>query len=212
MAFDFKKAEKALYRPGETPALVEVPRMRYLAVRGTGDPNAPGGAYQQAVSALYAVAYTLKMGGKRDRPMAGWFDYVVPPLEGFWRQPDVNGCDYSRKADFQWTSVLRLPEFVTAADVAWAVETAGRKKKADCSAVEVLTLEEGLCVQVLHTGPFDSEPDTVARMNAWLAENGYENDFSEERQHHEIYLSDPRKVPPERRKTVLRHPVRRRPV
>ena len=208
MAFDFKQAEKLLYRPGGTPAVVEVPRMRYLAVRGVGDPNEPGGAYQQAVSALYAVAYTLKMGGKKDHPMAGWFDYVVPPLEGFWWQTGADGCDYSRKADFRWTSVLRLPEFVTAEDVAWAAETAVRRKKTDCSAVELLTLEEGLCVQVLHTGSFDSEPATVARMDAWLAENGYENDFSEERQHHEIYLSDPRKTPPERRKTVLRHPVR----
>ena len=210
MAFDFKQAEKALYRPGNVPVLVEVPRMYYLAVRGEGDPNEPGGEYQRAVSALYAVAYTLKMGGKHGHPMEGWFDYVVPPLESFWRQAGADGCDYSRKADFQWTSVIGLPEFVTETDVEWAVAEAGRKKKIDCSAVRRRRTEEGLCVQALHTGPFDSEPATIARMNAWLAENGYENDLSDRRQHHEIYLSDPRKVPPEQRKTVLRHPVRRR--
>ena len=210
MAFDFKKEYREFYMPGNTPEIVAVPPMHYIGVRGAGDPNEEGGAYKQAVGVLYALAYTLKMSCKSAYRIEGFFDYVVPPLEGFWRQEGVEGVNYGDKAAFQWLSVIRLPDFVTEKDFAWARETAAKKKKLNCSAAEYLTLNEGLCVQMLHLGPFDEEPASVARMDAFLRERGYENDFSAERQHHEIYLSDARKVPPEKWRTVIRHPIRRR--
>lgn len=209
MAFDFKKEYKELYHPKTKPSLVTVHPANYIAVRGQGDPNEEGGAYRQAISVLYAVAYTLKMSSKTDHRIEGFFDYVVPPLEGFWWQEGRSSVDYSQKSQFCWISVLRLPDFVTEADVHWAVETASRKKKLDCSSAEFLTVHEGLCVQCLHIGPFDDEPATVALMDEFLQENGWENDFSPTRLHHEIYLSDARKVPPEKWRTVIRHPVRR---
>ena len=210
MAFDFKKEYREFYMPGNTPEIVAVTPMHYIGVHGAGDPNEEGGAYKQAVGVLYALAYTLKMSCKSAYRIEGFFDYVVPPLEGFWRQEGVEGVNYGDKAAFQWLSVIRLPDFVTEKDFAWARETAAKKKKLDCSAAEYLTLNEGLCVQMLHLGPFDEEPASVARMDAFLRERGYENDFSAERQHHEIYLSDARKVPPEKWRTVIRHPIRRR--
>ena len=209
MAFDFKKEYREFYLPPDQPELITVPRWNYLAVRGQGDPNTVGGAYQQAIGVLYAVAYTLKMSRKTDYRIAGFYDYVVPPLEGFWEQAGTVGVDYSRKEDFRWISVIRLPDFVTEEHVAWAVETAERKKKLDCSSAEFLTVEEGLCVQMLHRGPFDDEPASVARMDAYLAEQGYANDWESGRLHHEIYLSDARRVPPEKWRTVIRHPVRK---
>ena len=209
MAFDFKKEYREFYQPKNRPEIVTVPRANYIAVRGQGDPNEEGGAYQQAIGVLYAVAYTLKMSYKTDYRIEGFFDYVVPPLEGFWRQEGIRGVDYGNKAAFRWTSVIRLPDFVTEKDFAWAVETAAKKKKLDCSAAEFLTVDEGLCVQILHEGPFDAEPATVALMDAYIREKGYGNDLSEERQHHEIYLSDARKVAPEKWRTVIRHPIRK---
>ena len=209
MAFDFKKEYKEFYLPKNRPEIVTVPRANYIAVRGQGDPNAEGGAYQQAIGVLYALAYTLKMSYKTDYRIQGFYDYVVPPLEGFWRQEGVEGIDYGNKAAFQWTSVIRLPDFVTEKDLAWAVETAEKKKKLDCSAAAFLTVDEGLCVQILHLGPFDEEPASVALMDAYIREQGYVNDLSEQRQHHEIYLSDARKVEPARWKTVIRHPIRK---
>ena len=209
MAFDFKKEYKEFYMPKNRPEIVEVPRANYIAVRGKGDPNVAGGAYQQAISVLYAVAYTLKMSYKTDHKIAGFFEYVVPPLEGFWWQENVDGVDYANKADFHWISVIRLPDFVTRADFEWAVETASKKKKLDCSAAEYFTVDEGLCVQILHLGPFDEDPATVALMDAFLKENGYVNDMNAQRLHHEIYLSDARKVAPEKWKTVIRHPIRK---
>lgn len=209
MAFDFKKEYKEFYQPANRPEIVRVPKANYLAVRGSGDPNEPDGAYQQAIAMLYAVAYTLKMSKLTDHRIDGYYDYVVPPLEGFWSQDGVDGVDYTNKASFRWVSVIRLPDFITEADVTWAKEAATKKKKLDCSKVEVCTIDEGLCVQMLHIGPYDDEPASVARMDAFLAENGYVNDFSETRLHHEIYLSDARKVEPLKRKTVIRHPVRK---
>ena len=209
MAFDFKKEYKEFYLPKNRPEIVTVPRANYIAVRGQGDPNAEGGAYQQAIGVLYALAYTLKMSYKTDYRIQGFYDYVVPPLEGFWRQEGVEGIDYGNKAAFQWTSVIRLPDFVTEKDLAWAVETAEKKKKLDCSAAAFLTVDEGLCVQILHLGPFEEEPASVALMDAYIREQGYVNDLSEQRQHHEIYLSDARKVEPARWKTVIRHPIRK---
>ena len=210
MPFDFKKEYREFYQPGDVPALVEVPAANYIAVRGQGDPNEEGGAYQRAIGVLYAVAYTLRMSRKAGKELEGFFDYVVPPLEGFWRQEGMDGFDPAHKERFCWISVIRLPDFVTRAHFDWAVAEATRKKKLDCSAAEFLTVEEGLCVQILHRGTFDEEAASVARMDAWLAANGYENDFASGRLHHEIYLSDARRVPPERWKTVIRHPVRRR--
>lgn len=210
MAFDFKKEYKEFYLPKGKPEIVQVPPMTYIAVRGAGDPNSPGGAYQQAMQILYSVAYTLKMSDKTDYKISGFFEYVVPPLEGFWWQANGEGIDYSRKEDFRWISVIRLPDFVAEKDFRWAVETASRKKGFDCSGAEFLTVDEGLCVQCMHLGAFDDEPATVAKMDAYLEENGYENDFSGHRLHHEIYMSDARRVAPEKLKTVIRHPIRKK--
>lgn len=209
MPFDFKKEYKELYQPKSKPQITAVPPMNYIAVRGTGDPNEDGGAYQQAISVLYAVAYTLKMSYKTDYKIAGFFEYVVPPLEGFWRQDNVDGVNYSDKSGFHWISVIRLPDFVTKTDFDWAVQTAAKKKHLDCSSAEFLTIEEGLCVQIMHVGSYDDEPASVAVMDEYLAQNGYANDLTAERLHHEIYLSDPRKTAPEKRKTVLRHPIKK---
>lgn len=208
MAFDFRKEYKEFYMSKRVPEIVTVPKANYIAVRGMGDPNKEGGAYQSAVSILYAVAYTLKMSYKTDYRIEGFFEYVVPPLEGFWWQEGVDGIDYGDKSTFHWISVIRLPEFVTKKDFDWAVEEAARKKKLDCSLAEFLTIEEGLCVQIMHIGPFVHEPSTVALMDQYIAENGYANDMNENRLHHEIYLSDARKAAPEKWKTIIRHPIR----
>lgn len=209
MAFDYKKEYKEFYMPKNKPEIVNIPEMNFIAVRGVGDPNEEGGAYKEAIGLLYAIAFTIKMSKKGSRQIEGYFDYVVPPLEGFWWQDGMNGFDYSKKDEFHWISVIRLPDFVTESDFAWAVEEATRKKKTDFSKVEFLTIEEGLCVQCMHIGSFDREPETIALMDQFLQENGYENDFSSKRLHHEIYLSDARRVLPEKWRTVIRHPVRR---
>ena len=209
MAFDFKKEYKEFYLPKCKPEIVHVPRANYIAVRGKGDPNEEGGAYKAAIGVLYAVAYTVKMSKMGDHRIDGYFDFVVPPLEGFWWQEGIDGVDYADKSSFRWISVIRLPDFVTEVDFAWAVAEATRKKKFDCTCAEFLTIDEGLCVQCMHLGAYDDEPATVALMDRYLAENGYVNDFSDTRRHHEIYLSDARKVAPEKWKTVIRHPVRK---
>ncbi len=209
MAFDFKKEYKEFYMPKNKPEIVTVPSANYIAVRGQGDPNQEGGAYQRSIGILYAVAYTLKMSYKTDYKIEGFFEYVVPPLEGFWWQDHMDGIDYGNKSAFHWISVIRLPDFVTKKDFAWAVETAAKKKKLDCSAAEFLTIDEGLCVQIMHHGPFDEEPATVAIMDQYLEENGYVHDITQSRLHHEIYLSDARKVPAEKWKTVIRHPIKK---
>jgi len=209
MPFDFKKEYKEFYMPKNKPEIVIVPRASYLAVRGKGDPNEEGGAYQNALAVLYSVAYTLKMSYKTDYRIEGFYDYVVPPLEGFWWQDGINGVDYANKSSFNWISVIRLPDFITKDDFDWAVKTASEKKKLDCSKAEFLAIDEGLCVQIMHHGAYDDEPVTVALMDAYLIENGYENDFSMERLHHEIYLSDARKTAREKLKTVIRHPIKR---
>ena len=191
------------------PEIITVPRANYIAVKGKGDPNEENGAYQQALGVLYAVAYTLKMSYKTDHRIDGFVEYVVPPLEGFWWQDNVDGVDYADKSAFHWISVIRLPDFITKTDFEWAVETASKKKKLDCSSAEFMTIEEGLCVQIMHLGAFDDEPATVAVMDAFLEQNGYVNDMSQDRLHHEIYLSDARKVAPEKWKTVIRHPIKK---
>ena len=209
MAFDFKKEYKEFYKPKNKPEIVTVPKANYIAVRGKGNPNEEGGDYQNAIGILYAVAYTLKMSYKTDYRIEGFYEYVVPPLEGFWWQDGVDGVDYSSKSTFNWISVIRIPDFISEKDFEWAVETATKKKKLDCSKAEFLTIEEGLCVQIMHIGSFDDEPETVRKMDEFITENGYVNDFTQNRLHHEIYLSDARKVAPEKWKTVIRHPIKK---
>ena len=208
MAFDFKKEYRDLYQPKAKPSIVEVPLMRFLAVEGSGDPNEEGGAYKHALELLYAMAYTLKMSYKTDHAIPGFFEYVVPPLEGFWWQPGVAGVDYADKASFNWVSAIRVPDFVDDAEFAWAVDAATAKKGLDFSPVRLIEIEEGLCVQCMHIGPYDDEPATVAAMHEFAEAQGYVPDFSDVRRHHEIYLSDPRKADPAKMKTVVRHPVR----
>lgn len=213
MAFDFKKEYKEFYLPKRTPELVSVPPMTFVAVRGEGDPNVEGGAYKEAVGVLYAIAYTIKMSKMGDHRIDGYYDFVVPPLEGFWWQPGVEGVDFANKATFHWIAAIRLPDFVTPEEFAWAQTEAARKKGLDTTAAELLTIDEGLCAQIMHLGPYDDEPATVALLDAFIAERGLENDMSDTeagRHHHEIYLSDPRRTAPEKLKTVLRHPVRAR--
>ena len=209
MAFDYKKEYKELYMPKNKPEILTVPKMNYIAVRGKGNLNEKGGAYQNAISVLYAVAYTLKMSYKTDYKIEGFFEYVVPPLEGFWWQEDTDGVDYTDKSKFNWISVIRLPDFVSQKDFDWAVETASKKKKLDCSSAEFMSIDEGMCVQMMHLGAFDDEPATVAVMDEYIKQNGYANDMNKDRLHHEIYLSDARKVAPEKWKTVIRHPIKK---
>lgn len=209
MAVDYKKEYKEFYMPEKKPSIVMVPSMNYIGVRGKGDPNEEEGEYKQSIGLLYGIAYTIKMSKKGNHQMDGYFDFVVPPLEGFWWQDGVKGVDYSRKEDFRWISLIRLPDFVTRDEYQWAVEEGTRKKKKDFSKVEFLSIDEGLCVQCMHIGPYDAEPETVARMHEFIDQQGYTLDITDERHHHEIYLSDARKVAPEKLKTVIRHPIKK---
>lgn len=208
--FDYKKEYKEFYLPKNKPELIDVPAMNYIAVRGQGDPNEEGGEYKAAIGLLYAIAFTIKMSEKGNHKIEGFFDYVVPPLEGFWWQDGVDGVDYAHKEDYQWISLIRLPDFVTRIDFDWAVEEATRKKQADFSRVELYSYTEGMCVQCMHIGSYDEEPATVQAMENYAHAMGYEIDISETRFHHEIYLSDARRCSPEKLKTVIRHPVRKR--
>jgi hypothetical protein len=209
MAFDFKKEYKELYMPKNKPGIVTVPPTNYIAVRGQGDPNQEGGEYKRSIELLYGIAYTIKMSKKGDQRIEGYSDFVVPPLEGFWWQRGVAGVDYEHKEGFHWISVIRVPDFVTEEEFEWAVQEATRKKKLDFSKAEFLHCEEGLCVQCMHIGAFDTEPATVSLMHTYMEQQGYVLDLSEKRLHHEIYLSDARKVAPEKLKTVIRHPIRK---
>jgi hypothetical protein len=208
MPFDYKKEYKEYYQPPAKPTLVDVPPMNYIAVRGKGDPNEEDGEYKQAISLLYSIAFTIKMSKKGSRQIEGYFDYVVPPLEGFWWQEGVQGIDYAHKETFCWIALIRLPDFVTQADFNWAVAEATAKKKTDFSKVEFLTYTEGLCVQCMHVGSYDEEPATVVLMRDFMEKSGYAMDITDSRYHHEIYLSDARRVLPENRKTVLRLPIK----
>ena len=208
MSFDYKKEYKEIYMPPKKPTIVTVPPMNYIAVRGQGDPNIEDGAYKQSIGLLYGIAFTIKMSKKGSRQIEGYFDYVVPPLEGFWWQDDVQGIDYAHKENFKWISLIRLPDFVKKSDFDWAIEEATRKKKMDFSKVEFLTYDEGLCVQCMHIGSYDEEPATVQLMHEHMTAQGYSLDISGSRYHHEIYLSDARKVSSDRLKTVIRHPIK----
>lgn len=209
MVFDYKKEYKEFYMPKNKPGIVEVPEMNYIAVRGQGDPNAEGGEYKRSIELLYGIAFTIKMSKKGIRQIEGYFDYVVPPLEGFWWQEGKTEIDYAHKEDFQFISVIRLPDFVTKSDFAWAVQEASEKKKTDFSKVEFWTYHEGLCVQCMHLGSYDDEPATVELMHRFMEEQGYALDITGQRMHHEIYLSDARRTAPEKLKTVIRHPIRK---
>ena len=209
-AFDYKKEYKEFYMPKSRPSIVTVPEMNYIAVRGKGDPNEEDGEYKKAIGLLYGIAFTIKMSKKGDHRIDGYFDFVVPPLEGFWWQDGVQGVDYANKDTFNWISVIRLPDFVSREDFDWAVEEAAAKKKTDFSKVEFFTYDEGLSVQCMHIGSYDDEPETVKLMHKYMDEQGYELDITEKRMHHEIYLSDARKVEPEKRKTVIRHPIKKK--
>lgn len=208
MAFDYKKEYKEYYLPPKKPQIITIPSMNFIAVRGTGDPNEENGVYKESIGLLYGIAYTIKMSKMGKHKIQGYFDYVVPPLEGFWWQERSRGVNYSQKETFQWISLIRLPEFVTEETFQWAVKEATVKKQADFSNVEFLTYEEGLCVQCMHIGPYDNEPETVQLMDQYAEEQGYTLDFESGRYHHEIYLSDVRRCKPENLKTVIRHPIR----
>lgn len=208
MPFDYKKEYKEFYMPPKKPTIITIPSMNYLAMRGKGDPNTPDGEYKQAIGLLYAIAFTIKMSKKSGRQIEGYFDYVVPPLEGFWWQDGVEGVDYAHKEDFNWISLIRLPDFVTMSDFDWAINEATSKKKTDFSKVEFLTYDEGLCIQCMHVGRYDDEPATVRLMHEFIDQEGYTLDISDKRFHHEIYLSDARRVAPEKLKTVIRHPIK----
>ena len=212
MAFDYKKEYKEFYMPKNVPAIITVPKMNYIAVRGSGDPNTEDGEYKTAIGLLYAIAFTIKMSKRGNHKIEGYFDYVVPPLEGFWWQDGIEGVDYSRKADFHWISVIRLPDFVSENDFRWALQEAEEKKKQDFSGVEFLTIEEGLCVQCMHIGSYDDEPATVQLMHEFMEKEGYELDITDRRLHHEIYLSDVRKVALDKLKTVILHQIKKKSI
>ena len=208
MPFDYKKEYKEFYMPPKKPTIVNVPTMNYIAVRGKGDPNTPDGEYKQSIGLLYAVAFTIKMSKKGSHQIEGYFDYVVPPLEGFWWQDGIQGIDYAHKENFNWISLIRLPDFVTKADFDWAVDEASKKKRTAFSKVEFLNCNEGLCVQCMHIGSYDDEPATIQLMHEFMEQEGYSIDISEKRRHHEIYLSDARRVAPDKLKTIIRHPIK----
>lgn len=208
MPFDYKKEYKEFYLPPKKPVIVDIPKMNYIAVRGTGNPNDEDGDYKKAIELLYAIAFTIKMSYKGMRQIEGYFQYIVPPLEGLWWQKNTEGIDYSKKDEFHWISMIRLPDFVHREDFAWAVEEATRKKNMDFLEVEYFTYDEGLCVQCMHVGAYDDEPDTILSMEDFAKEKGYEIDITPERYHHEIYLSDPRRCDVSKLRTVVRHPIK----
>ena len=210
MAFDYKKEYKEFYMPKNKPSIVEIPKMNYIAVRGKGNPNDEEGEYKKTIGLLYGIAFTIKMSYKGTHKIDGYFEYVVPPLEGFWWQDGRVGIDYNQKKELNFISIIRLPDFVTKKDFDWAIEEATKKKKQDFSKVEFLTYDEGICVQCMHVGSYDNEPATVELMHKYMEENGYVLDISDKRFHHEIYLSDPRKCDENKLKTVIRHPIKKK--
>ncbi len=209
MAFDYKKEYKEFYMPKNKPSITNIPKMNYIAVRGKGNPNDENGEYKQTIGLLYAIAFTIKMSYKGTYKIKGYFEYVVPPLEGFWWQKNTNGFDYDRKEDMNFISIIRLPDFVTKEDFDWAIKEATKKKNQDFTKVEFLTYDEGICVQCMHIGSYDDEPATVELMRKYIEENGYKIDITDKRYHHEIYLSDPRRCNPDKLKTVIRHPIKK---
>ena len=209
MAFDFKKEFKKFYKPSGNPEIIEIPKMNFIAVRGKGNPNEKEEEYQKAIEMLYGVAYTLKMSYRTQYKIEGFFEYVVPPLEGLWWQENVENKNYLlNKELFNWISLIRVPDFIKKEDMEWAIKCATKKKKKDFSKVEFFSYNEGLCVQCMHIGSYNEEPETIQRMNEFAQESGYSIDLTVERYHHEIYLSDPRKADINKLKTVIRQPVK----
>ena len=210
MAFDYKKEYKEFYMPKNKPNIIEIPKMNYIAVRGKGNPNEENSEYKQTIGLLYSIAFTIKMSYKTSHKIEGYFQYVVPPLEGFWWQDGIDGLDYNKKEDMEFISMIRLPDFVTKEEFDWAISEAKNKKKQDFSKVEYLIYDEGLCVQCMHIGSYDNEPATIEMMKSYAEENGYEIDITDSRFHHEIYLSDPRRCDESKLKTVVRHPIKKK--
>ena len=217
IVFDFKKEYKDLYLPKQKPVLIDVPAMNFIMVDGQGDPNISE-EYQEAVEILYGLSYTIKMSKKGTRQPAGYFDYVVPPLEGLWwfKDDKFDAVRLMNKSKFCWTSMIRQPEFVTEEVLAWAAQELNKKKpNLNTAKARLESLAEGLCVQMMHIGPYDMEAETIAQMERFILDQGYTNAISDRlpsgqiRRHHEIYLADPRKTAPAKLKTVIRHPVRR---
>lgn len=209
MAFDYKKGYKEFYMPKNKPSIIDISKMNYIAVRGKGNPNDENGKYNKSIELLYGIAYTIKMSYKGDYKIDGYFEYVVPPLEGFWWQDGIKGMDYNKKEELNFISIIRLPDFVTEQDLEWAIKEAARKKKTDYSKVKFFIYDEGLCVQCMHLGSYDNEPATTKLMEDFARENGYKIDITDTRFHHEIYLSDPRRSETAKLKTVIRHPVKK---
>lgn len=215
---DYRLSQKELYQPSREPGTTFVPEMVFLKVDGQGNPNQEGGEYQKAVEILYALTFTIKMSSKGSKALPGYFEYVIPPLEGLWWLADDKDMDFfSNKERYRWTSLIRQPEFVTEDVLDWAKDEVRRKKLGvQIEKASLVTFSEGLCVQAMHIGPYDKEPETLSRMETYILENGLEYDIGAMldngmlKRHHEIYLGDPRKSKPENRKTVLRHPVKRR--
>jgi len=209
MAFDYKKEYKDIYSPSTNPTIITIPSINYLAIRGKGNPNEEHSEYKKTLELLYTIAYTIKMSYKTDYKIEGFFEYVVPPLEGFWWQNGRSNIDYNHKDEFNFISVIRLPNFVSKKDFDWAVKEATKKKKIDFSKMEFMTYDEGLCIQCMHLGAYDDEPETIKKMHEYMIANGYELDISNSRMHHEVYLSDPRKSEVSKWKTIIRHPIRK---
>ena len=206
---DYKTAYKELYAPKTTPSVVDVAPMTFIMVDGRGNPNDEEGEFQRAVELLYALTYTVKMAPKSGNTPEGYFEYVVPPLEGLWWMDDPEHADFQDKDKYCWTAMIRQPEFVTPAVFEWAAQEVRRKKKLDTGKARLEYFTEGLCVQCMHIGPFSEEPATIEKMEAYLAQWGLTRDLSDTRKHHEIYLGDPRKTEPSKMRTILRYPVRR---
>lgn len=209
---DYKKEYKDLYMPKNTPSIIDVPKMIFIMVDGKGNPNTSK-EYENAINVLYGLSYTIKMSKMDNNNIKGYFEYVVPPLEGFWDGEDgyFDGLNIVNKDKFIWTSFIRQPEFVTEEVYNWALEQLKKKKpELDYKSVRYEVLEEGKCVQIMHYGPYDTESESIIKMNEFVLKNGYENDFNNGRRHHEIYLGDPRKTKPENLKTVIRHPVKKK--
>ena len=196
---DLYKLHKAEYVAPKKPALVELRAARYLAISGRG---APGGeAFTASIGALYGMAFTIKM----TRKFAGRQDYAVCKLEGQWWSDAASCFTQLPRDQWQWKLLIRTPEFIAGADLTQAVAVLTKRGKgAGTERVQLETLAEGKCVQMLHVGPYDEEGKTVALMQAFVEKM----DLQFHGRHHEIYLSDPRRVAPEKLKTILRHPVR----
>ncbi|GHU23087.1 transcriptional regulator [Spirochaetia bacterium] len=203
---DYKKENKELYLPKTTPGIINVPEMNYVAIDGKGNPNDENGEFNEGISVLYSIQYTIKMSKKKNDIPEGYFDYVVPPLEGFWWVDDKN--DIGNKSKYIWTIVIRLPEFVDKKIFEWACDEVVKNKKINTEKAKYVKINEGLCVQCMHIGPFDDEPKTIKLIDKYIEQNNLMNDINKERWHHEIYLSDFRKVKSEKMKTVLRIPVK----